>query len=222
LKSGVKDSDLVIIAAPVLKITEIAKAVIPFMKKGAILTDAGSTKRYVVNEIEKISREDVYFIGSHHIAGSEKSGIKFADGDLFKNTCCIITKTKNTDPDAMAVIRRFWSLLQMQVITMTPDAHDKLLSRISHLPHAVSVSIVNSIGRNGLKLAAGGFRDTTRIASGEPVLWKDIFFTNKDNLIKDIDVLKKELSKMQAALKNNDQACLLKILTRAKIIRDSL
>ena len=223
LKSGVENSDLVIIAAPVLKITEIAKLVAPFLKKGAILTDAGSTKRYIVKDTEKIaSSEGVYFVGSHHIAGSEKSGIKSADRDLFKKTCCIVTRTKNTDPKAMTRLKKFWSSLQMQVVTMTPETHDKLLSRISHLPHAASVSLVNSVDRNNLKFAAGGFRDTTRIASGEPVLWKDIFFTNKDNLIKDIEILKKELSKIQAALKNDDQSCLLKLLGRAKVIRDSL
>lgn len=222
LKRGVKDSDLIIIAAPVLKITEIMKLAAPFLKKGAILTDAGSTKRYVVKEAEKIIRGGVYFVGSHHIAGSEKSGVKSADKDLFKKAYCIITKTKNADPKAMARLKKFWSGLEMRVITMTPQAHDKLLSGISHLPHAVSVSLVNSVDRNSLKLAAGGFRDVTRIASGEPGLWKDIFFTNKDNLIKDIEVLKKELSKIQAALKSNDQARLLKLLGKAKIIRDSL
>jgi prephenate dehydrogenase len=222
LKRGVKDSDLIIIAAPVLKITEIMKLAAPFLKKGAILTDAGSTKRYIVKEAEKIIRGGVYFVGSHHIAGSEKSGVKSADKDLFKKAYCIITKTKNADPKAISRLKKFWSGLEMRVITMTPQAHDKLLSGISHLPHAAGVSLINSVDKDSLKLAAGGFRDVTRIASGEPGLWKDIFFTNKDNLIKDIEVLKKELSKIQAALKNNDQARLLKLLGKAKVVRDSL
>jgi prephenate dehydrogenase len=222
LKRGVKDSDLVIVATPVLKIAEITRSIVPFLKKGAILTDAGSTKRYIVKEAEKIIRKGVYFVGSHHIAGSEKSGVKSADKDLFKKTYCIITKTKNTDPKAVAALKKFWSRLEMRVIVMTPEGHDKLLSRISHLPHAASVSLVNSVDSGSLKFAAGGFRDTTRIASGEPALWKDIFFTNKDNLIKDVEILRKELSKIQTALKNNDQACLFNLLGRAKVIRDSL
>lgn len=222
LKDGVKDSDLVIIAAPVFKIAAIAKSIAPFLRKGAILTDAGSTKRCVVKDIEKAKLKDIYFVGSHPIAGSEKSGIKSANKDLFKGTCCILTKTKNTNPKVIARLKKFWGGLGMRVKVMSPEAHDRLLSNISHLPHAASVSLANSAGKDGLKLAAGGFKDMTRIASGEPELWKDIFFTNRDNLIKDIEVLKKELSKMQMALKNSDESGLLKLLGNAKAIRDSL
>lgn len=222
LKSGVKDSDLVIISTPVLKIAEIAKSIAPFLRKGAILTDAGSTKRCVVKDIEKAKLKDIYFVGSHPIAGSEKSGIKYADKDLFKRACCILTKTKNTDPKAVAMLKKFWGGLGMRVVIMPPDTHDRLLSRISHLPHAVSVSLANSAGKDGLKFAAGGFKDTTRIASGEPELWKDIFFTNRDNLIKDIKILKKELLKIETALKSNNSRAILKLLSRAKSIRDSL
>ena len=222
LKSGVKDSDLVIISTPVLKIAEIAKSIAPFLRKGAILTDAGSTKRCVVKDIEKAKLKDIYFVGSHPIAGSEKSGIKYADKDLFKRACCILTKTKNTDPKAVAMLKKFWGRLGMRVVIMPPDTHDRLLSRMSHLPHAVSVSLANSAGKDGLKFAAGGFKDTTRIASGEPELWKDIFFTNRDNLIKDIKILKKELLKIETALKSNNSRAILKLLSRAKSIRDSL
>ena len=222
LKDGVKDSDLVVIAAPVLKIVDIAKHITPFLKKGAILTDAGSTKRCIVANIEKIGFKGEDFLGSHPVAGSEKSGIKSADKDLFEGACCILTKTKNTNPRAIAMLKKFWGKLGMRVAVMSPRMHDKLLSEISHMPHAVSVSLVNSVGKNSLRLAAGGFKDITRIASGEPELWRDIFLTNRDNLRKDIELLKKELSKIQAALKNNDSSRLLKLLGNAKVIRDSL
>ena len=222
LKDGVKGSDLVIIATPVLRIPDIAKRLAPFLRKDAILTDAGSTKRYIVKNIEKIGFKGVNFAGSHPIAGSEKSGIKSANKDLFKGTCCVLTKTKNTNPKIIARLKKFWGGLGMRVKVMSPEAHDRLLSNISHLPHAASVSLANSAGKDGLKLAAGGFKDMTRIASGELELWKDIFFTNKDNLIKDIKVLKKELSKMQMVLKNSDESGLLKLLGNAKAIRDSL
>lgn len=222
LKDGVKDSDLVIIAAPVLKIAGIAKRIAPFLKKGAIFTDAGSTKRYIVKNIEKLGLKGVDFVGSHPVAGSEKSGIKFANKDLFERSCCILTKTKNTNSKAIAMLKKFWGKLGMQVAVMSPRMHDRILSEISHMPHAVSVSLANSVGKNGLKFAAGGFKDVTRIASGEPELWKDIFLTNRDNLIKDIEVLKKELSMMQRVLKNNDEVCLLKLFGNAKVIRDSL
>src|SRR3989338_8294647 len=210
LKDGVKDSDLVVIAAPVLKIVDIAKHITPFLKKGAILTDAGSTKRCIVANIEKIGFKGADFIGSHPIAGSEKSGIKSADKDLFKNACCILTKSNYTNPKAIGKVKKFWENLGIEVIIMRPQMHDKALSKISHLPHAVSASLVNSVGQSRLDLAAGGFKDATRVASGEPELWRDIFLTNKDNLIKDIGILKKELNKVEAALRNNDQAGLLR------------
>jgi len=220
LKDGVKGSDLVIITAPVFKIVDIAKTLEPFLKDGAILTDAGSTKKYIVKSIESFTWKSLNFVGSHPITGSEKSGIKYADRDLFKGAYCVITATKNIK--ALSKVKKFWASLGMKVVVMPADAHDRLLSKISHLPHAVAASLVNAVGRNGLDLAAGGFKDTTRVASGEPELWKDIFLTNRENLIKDINMLKKELLKIEAALKNNNNRNLLRLLSRAKSIRDSL
>lgn len=222
LKDGVRDSDFVIITTPVFKIADIAKRIAPFLKKDAVITDAGSTKKYIVSSIEKTGLKNIYFIGSHPVAGSEKSGIMTADKDLFKGAYCILTETKNANPKILNKVKKFWERLGMKTKVMSPEVHDKLLSKISHLPHAVSVSLVNCVGRKGIKLAAGGFRDTTRIASGEPELWRDIFFTNRDNLIKDIGILKKELFKIETALKNNNSRDLLKMLSKAKSIRDSL
>jgi len=217
LKEGVKDSDLVIITTPVFKIVDIAKKIAPFLKKGAIVTDAGSTKKYIV---ENIRLKDADFIGGHPVAGSEKSGIKYADKDLFKGAYCVLTETKNRN--ALNKVKKFWASMGMKVITMPAKSHDKLLSKISHLPHALAVSLVNAAAGSGLDLAAGGFKDTTRIASGEPELWKDIFLTNKSNLIKDIGILKKELSKIETVLRNNNSKDLLKLLSKAKSIRDTL
>lgn len=222
IENGVRDSDLVIITTPVFKIADIAKRIFPFLKKDAVITDAGSTKKYIVNSIEKSGLKGINFVGSHPIAGSEKSGIMTADKDLFKGAYCVLTRTKNTDPKILNKVKKFWEKLGMKVEVMSPAEHDKLLSKISHLPHAVSASLVNCVGIKGIKLAAGGFRDTTRIASGEPELWKDIFLTNRDNLIKDIGILKKELFKIETALKNNNTRDLLKLLSKAKSIRDSL
>lgn len=222
LKKGVKDSDLVIISAPVFKIVDIAKQIAPFLKNGAILTDAGSTKKYIVRNIEPIIPKGVYFVGSHPFAGSEKSGIKSSDRDLFNGAFCIVTKTLNTNPEVLSKIKRFWEKLKMKVAVMGLNEHDKMVSKLSHLPHTAAVSLVNSIGSMKAKFASSGFRDATRIASGEPELWKDIFLTNRDNLIKDIEILKRELSKIEMALKNNDKVELLKSLNRAKFIRDSL
>ena len=220
LKDGVKNSDLVIITTPVFKIVDIAKKIAPFLKKGAIVTDTGSTKKYIVENIANNRLKDIDFIGSHPIAGSEKSGIKYADKDLFKEAYCILTEAKNKK--SLNKVKKFWIALGMKVIVMSADAHDRLLSNISHLPHAVAVSLVNAATQSGLNLAAGGFKDTTRIASGEPELWQDIFFTNRENLIRDIKILKKELSKIEQALKSNNSRNLLRLLKRAKSVRDFL
>lgn len=222
LKKGVKGSDLVILAVPVFKIVEIAKAVSRYIEKGAILTDVGSTKDYVVKEIESIMPKGMYFVGAHPLAGSERSGVRFSNKDLFKGAICILTKTSSTNPKALGKIKDFWRALGMKVVIMAPEMHDKVVSRISHLSHLTAVSLVNSVEAKDLNFAAGGFKDTTRIVSGEPELWNDIFLTNKSNLLKDISRLKKELARIESALKNNDKIALLKLLNRAKVIRDSI
>ncbi|MFC1667372.1 prephenate dehydrogenase [Candidatus Omnitrophota bacterium] len=222
IKNGIKGSELVILSTPVLKIIGIAKLASDFLSKGAILTDAGSTKKDIVKSIENILPDNVDFVGSHPLAGSEKSGVIYADKDLFKSAYCILTKTNNTDLKALAKIKRFWCELGMKVEVMTPERHDRVISRLSHLPHAVSVGLSNACGKKGLYLAAGGFKDTARIASGSPELWRDIFITNKTNVARDIKSFKKELSKIETALKKSDDRELLKLFKKAKLIRDSI
>lgn len=222
LKKGVKESDFIILTAPVLKIIDIGKAILPFLKKDAILIDAGSTKKCIVKEIERVIPDGVDFVGSHPLAGSERSGVIYADKDLFKNSFCILTNTKNTNKKALGKVARFWNALGSKVEIMSPESHDKIISGLSHLPHAASVSLCNVSRKENLHLAAGGFRDTTRIASGSPELWKDIFITNRENISKDIRVLKKELSKVESALKKNNSLALLKLFKKAKTLRDNL
>jgi len=222
LEKGIRESDFIIITTPVLKIVSIAKSIVPFLKKGAILTDAGSTKVYIVDNIEKLDLGGAHFAGSHPIAGSEKSGIRSADVGLFKGAHCVVTKTKNSNPKALNKIKMFWAAIGMRVVEFSPQIHDRIFSKVSHLAHASSVSLVNAVGRDSLDFAAGGFKDSTRIASGEPELWQDIFLTNKKNLIKDIGALKRELTKIETALNNNDRRGLSKLLNKAKSVRDSL
>jgi len=222
LRKGIKDADLIILTAPVLTIIDIAGRIKGSIKKGAILTDAGSTKKDIVKKIEAILPAGVNFIGSHPIAGSEHSGVTYADKDLFKGEHCILTKTKCTNKKALNKVKRFWNELDMEVEVMSPEKHDSIVSGLSHLPHAASVALSNSCAKKDLHLAAGGFKDTTRIAAGSPQLWKDIFLTNKKNIIKDIRVLKKELLKIERALRNNNSSELLKLFKKAKDIRDSI
>ncbi len=221
VKKGIKGSDLVILATSVLKIIDIARKISPYLSKSAILIDAGSTKKEIVNKIEKIlPRGGVSFIGSHPLAGSEKAGIEHINKRLFKGAYCILAKTKKTDAKALNKAKRFWRALGMKVEVMSPEKHDRLLSRISHLPHVTATALMNACGKKELRLAAGGLKDTTRIASSKPGLWKDIFITNRSNIANDIGLLKKELSKIESALKKKDTARLMSLLRKAKSIRD--
>ncbi|MBU4311903.1 MAG: prephenate dehydrogenase [Candidatus Omnitrophica bacterium] len=222
LAKGVKDADLVILTAPVLTIINIARRISKHLKKGAIVIDAGSTKKNIVKKVEAVLPRGASFIGSHPIAGSEKSGVMYADRNLFKGARCILTKTSRTDSKALGKVKRFWAGLGMKVEIMTPDKHDKSISKVSHLPHAVSAALVNSCNKKDLHLAAGGFKDTTRIASGSPELWKDIFLTNRQNVLSDIKIFKRELSKIEKALKKASSEELLRLLKKAKSVRDSI
>jgi len=222
VRKGVAGSDLIILAAPVLKIIDIGKRILPFLKKGAILIDAGSTKECIVKNIESVLPRGVDFVGSHPLAGSEKSGVMYADKDLFKDSFCILTKTQKTNHKALNKVKRFWNMLGSKLVIMTPVEHDKVISGLSHLPHAVSVGVCNASRKRNLRLAAGGFKDTTRIASSSPELWKDIFITNRKNISRDIGILKKELSKIEGALRKNDSPALLKLFKRAKSLRDKI
>jgi len=223
VKKGVKCSDLIILAVPLLKIIDIAAKIKAGVKKGAIVIDAGSTKGDIVKNIEMILPGGVNFVGSHPLAGSEKSGVFYAEKGLFKGAYCILTRTSRTNKKALGKVKRFWMSLGMKVEIMSPKRHDRLISRLSHLPHAVSVALSSSASCNkkDLRLAAGGFKDTTRIASGSPELWKDIFITNRKNISRDIRLFKKELSKIEKALKKGDAVMLLKLFKKAKCIRDS-
>jgi len=222
IKEGVCGSDFVILTAPVLTIIEIAKRIKGVLKKGVIVTDAGSTKYDVVKNIEAIFPNGASFVGSHPLAGSEKSGLNFVNKDLFKDAYCLLTKTPNTDSKAFKKIKIFWRRIGMRVVSMNAKQHDKIISKISHLPHAVSASLSNTCRGIDLSLAAGGFKDTTRISSGSPELWKDIFLTNRKNLARDINMLKKELSKLETALIRGDEKKILYFLKKAKGVRDSV
>jgi prephenate dehydrogenase len=221
-KKAVKGSDLIILCAPVLEIIDILKKISGSLDKGSIVTDAGSTKTEIAKKIESYLPEGVDFVGSHPLAGSERSGVMNSDKGLFKGAYCIVTKTSKTRQAALNKVKKFWRGIGMKVEVMSPEKHDCVISRLSHLPHAVSVALCNSCSGQDMRLAAGGFKDTTRIASGEPELWKDIFLTNRKNITRDIGKIEKELSKIRKALQNNKSREILKLLTKAKTIRDGI
>lgn len=222
MSSGWEDVDLIILATPVGLISSFLKTIAPYLKKGAIVSDVGSTKENIIKAAEKILSSDKYFVGAHPIAGTEKSGVTAAFPELYKGAKCIITPTPQTNPQSLEVVKTLWQTVGSDVILMDAPAHDFTLAAVSHLPHIVAYSLVNTIldmeneQRPLISLSGGGFRDYTRIAASDPVMWRDICLANRDNLCKLIEVYQKQLEKIKILIKNEDFDNLLQEFQRAR------
>lgn len=222
IKEGIGGAELVIIATPVGTIIDIAKEVIKNAKNDMFLTDVGSTKEIIVKEIEKIAPSYIKFVGSHPMAGSEKSGVEYANGSLFDNAVCILTKTKNTDEKVFDAIKNFWEGLGCSLRVLSPRDHDNFIAFVSHLPHVAAVALTIAAHPDSLEYASTGFKDTTRIASSNPDLWQDIFQSNKDALSRSLYDYRMTLEGIERAIKENDTKALMEFLKKAKDIRDSI
>ena len=213
---AVQDSDFIILCSPVSDIVrrlkELKKA-----KTTALITDIGSTK----SEITKASR-GLDFIGSHPLAGSEKNGIAFAKADLFKNSLCVLTPGKNPSAYSLEKVNRFWRLLGAKTVVLSPDKHDRILSFASHLPHVAAFALMNTVPKEMLPFAAGGLRDTTRIASSDPKIWNDILLSNNKHLLETIEAFQVSLHKIKIALLKKDAKKLNKLLTQAQRKRSEI
>lgn len=221
VEDSVKNADIVILATSVNQIIDIAKKIIPLMKSNAILTDVGSTKNCIVEQIDLNMRKDIDFVGTHPIAGSEQRGVEFATPDLFEGCTCIITPFKNTSK-SLETINYLWQLLGAKTVYLTPKQHDEILASVSHLPHLIASCLVNSIKKENLVYGASGLRDTTRIASGDPELWMNIFDQNRENIIKSIDQFMVELTEFRNDLLNKNNSQLLERFKKAKLSRNNV
>ncbi|MCQ9208894.1 MAG: prephenate dehydrogenase [Omnitrophica bacterium] len=220
-KEAIKEADLVILATPISQIIKIAREIAPYLKKGCLVTDTGSTKSEIVGEIEKVFSEDIAFVGAHPLAGSEKRGVSEARANLFKDTLCILTQTRKTKLAAFKKINTFWQVIGCHVIKLTPQRHDQIVAVISHLPHLAAAQLVK-VGRKNLNFAASGFRDTTRIASSDAEVWSDICLTNKEFIIQAIDQYITRLKLMQKLIYQEDKQRLSVEFRTAKTLRDGL
>ncbi|GJQ23527.1 hypothetical protein BIY37_03230 [Candidatus Brocadia sapporoensis] len=221
METAIHDADIVILATAVDKIIDMAKRVIPRMKRNAILTDVGSTKNYIIQQITQNIRKDIAFVGAHPIAGSEQRGVEFASPDLFEGCNCIITPL-NKDSKGLETISSLWQLLGAKIICLTPEQHDEILANVSHLPHLIASCLINSIKQEYLVYGASGLRDTTRVASGDAELWVNIFDHNRDNLIRSIDHFMAELAGLKSELLKKNDALLFEWLKKAKASRDKV
>jgi len=223
IKDGVRDADLVILAAPVYTIVETAKEVFKYAKPQAIVTDVGSTKSWIVNKVESLksySGKSIFFVGSHPMAGSERAGVEAARSDLLEGAPCIVTKTPRTNSSAVSKIISFWKSLGADVKILTPKQHDESVSLASHLPHIVAFALAGAVPLKDFKYAAEGFKDTTRVASSDPQLWADIFLTNRKEIAAACRVFEKYYASVVRAITRGNYKGTVKLLKAAKSKRD--
>jgi prephenate dehydrogenase len=222
LRNRFDDADVVIVATPVLKSVEIIKKVSRLIRPDCIITDVGSTKRYIVKEVEKSLLNSVRFVGAHPLAGHHLRGISAASERLFERSVCILTPSRNSDAEALRRIRQMWESLGAEVRLLGPSQHDLILAFTSHLPHIVTISLVDAIDRRFFPFAASGLKDTTRITLSDPSLWTDVCLTNREMILDSLNKFATSLKKMSNVISCADPKVLFGELNRIRKKRVSL
>jgi len=223
LSQGVATADLIVVCTPVDRTAHDVLRVVQAAPKRAVVTDVGSTKQNILQELQgQLPPGSAAFVGSHPLAGSEKRGPAHAQAQLFQDRLVILTPTEETDPEAIGFVELFWQQIGARVIRMTARDHDVALAQTSHLPHAVSAALARATPVGLLNLTAGGFRDTTRIAGGDPALWAAIFLANRDAVLESLEQYQTGLDLFRRALAAQDRPALEQWLSEAKQVRDAL
>lgn len=219
LEESIENSDLIILALPVKHIIQDLSKLHKVVPANTMIIDIGSTKASIVATADK---QRLNFLGTHPLAGSEKRGAEHSTETLFDNSLVILTPTKNTLPNTLKKINAFWKQLHAKIVTLTPQQHDAILSRTSHLPHIIAFSLINAIPKECLVYSASGLKDTTRVALSDPALWSDIFITNKKEILAGIASFEQELKKIKNALGKENSALLMRILEAAQQKRTTI
>jgi prephenate dehydrogenase len=225
LEAVAAGAEFCVLATPVGVMGELLRKLLPFLAPRAVVTDVGSVKGLLVPELEGICRESgatARFVGSHPMAGSEQTGFKAARADLFNGATCFVTPTETTDVEAQALTEDFWRQLGGRVAHARPEDHDPIVARISHVPHLLASILVNLVAEGEMDLCGGGFRDTTRIASGSPPMWTEILLENGAAVEKTLADLEKAVAAAREVIASGQEAALFDLLERAKVARDRL
>ncbi len=228
IESSCAGADFIFIATPVLIVPRVIETIASVVGEETIVTDVGSTKTAIVEIAEKVLPPATNFIGGHPLAGSEQAGLRAATPELLKDSVYVLTPTTRTSPDAFQKLHKLLTNLGARVIALSPKKHDEIVAGVSHLPHLTATALVNVVaavgeeGENRLLFAAGGFRDLTRIASGNPDLWADICLDNKEAIAVSIDKLTAGLSDIRQVITDGDRDRLIEILATAKDRRASM
>jgi len=225
---GVRGADLVFVATPVCSIPAVVAEIAPHLSPGCIVTDGGSVKEFVVSACEPLMPPGTFFVGGHPIAGTEHSGVEASFATLYQGRRCIVTPTERTDRAALAKVVALWETAGSNVPIMDPAQHDRVVAAISHLPHMVAYSLVNAVdgydrtGGELLSFSAGGFRDFTRIASSDPVMWRDIALTNREAILETMDFFSGYLEKLRELVEAGDGPRLEAFFRNSKQKRDAI
>ena len=229
VSEAAKDADLIIISAPLSSYKEVLLSIKSSLKEGSILTDTGSAKKEINKIVSNLGLKNISWIASHPIAGTEYSGPEAGFSSLFINRWAILSADDHVAKDKIEKLEKFWLKLGSKVKIMSFEDHDYVLSLTSHLPHAVAYSIVRTAINNEdkfkndvIQYSAGGLRDFTRIAASDPLMWKDIFFDNSENILKVLDNYTKNLNEIKSAIKNKDSKKLLEIFSSTKKVRKEI
>ncbi|HTV89947.1 MAG TPA: prephenate/arogenate dehydrogenase family protein [Stellaceae bacterium] len=227
--AAVERADLVVIATPLSAYAEIGRRIAPSLQDGAIVTDVGSVKGAAIAALHAVLPDRAHFVPGHPVAGTEHSGPEAGFAEMFRDRWCILTPLPETAPDAVAKVAALWEMAGMRVATMAPDHHDKVLAVTSHLPHLIAYTIVGTATQLGEDLqsevvaySAGGFRDFTRIAASDPIMWRDVFLTNREAVLELLQRFSEDLTALQRAIRRGDGEILHDWFTRTRAIRRSI
>ena len=222
-------ADLVVIATPLSAYAEIGERIAPMLKDDAILTDVGSVKQAVIRDLQPHVPKGVHFVPGHPVAGTEHSGPESGFAELFRDRWCILTPLPETAPEPVAAVGRMWESFGMNVVTMSADHHDKVLAMTSHLPHLIAYTIVGtatnleeSLKSEVIEFSASGFRDFTRIAASDPVMWRDIFLNNREAVLEIVQRFTEDLTALQRAIRWGEGDKLQELFTCTRAIRRSI
>ena len=225
----ISNMDLIVLSIHMSEYNNLLKKLQRFVSSKNLITDTGSTKRNIENLINKNLELKKIFIPSHPIAGSEVSGPEFGNKNLFKDKWCIILKNNNKSKKNLKKIGKFWKKLGSKIVYMNSIEHDKIFSITSHLPHLIAYNLVKTAidfqkknKTNIIKYSAGGLRDFSRTASSNEIMWRDIFFENKDNIIKSINIFISNLNNLKKLIKNENNINILRILKNSKKVRKQI
>ena len=220
LVEAVALAQVVVVCTPVSRIADDVRRVAESAPAQVLVTDAGSSKRQIVETVERHPRSATVFVGAHPLAGSERRGVHHARADLFDSRVCVITPTPRTRPDRNRLARSFWSGLGCRVIEMSPADHDEVVAFTSHLPHAVAAALASSVLPQWLPLAAGAYRDGTRVAAADTGIWTAIFRDNRGPLLKALGTLQERLDAFKYALMTDDEEAIRLWWNQARERRD--